>query len=123
MSRKVRGRTVREFTSGADVWEILERWALQAGYALVLQDKTSRTYQKGNNPVFVPTFVKVTWTKPGYRLETWLEPPGINRFVSLATIPRELGLESGGVTGTVPRVMARRDVNRLLDLLRVPPVR
>jgi hypothetical protein len=123
MSRKVRGRTVREFTSNADVWEILERWALAARYELVVQDQVSRTYQKGSNPFFVPTFVKLTWENPGYCLETWQEPPGLNRFVSLGTIPRVLGLESGGITGSVPRMIARRDVNRLLGLLGVPLVR
>jgi hypothetical protein len=119
---KNKGVTTREFRAGADVWRILEDWALRAGYSFVGQDTDSRTYKKGNDPVFVPTFVRLTWKDPDYVLETWLEPTAANRFVSLGMIPRVLGPESGGVMGSIPRYMARGDINQLMVRLGVPPI-
>ena len=119
---KNKGATVREFRAGGDVLEIAERWALQSGFALAAQDADSRTYRKGDNPVFVPTFVRIAWRGPDYLLEAWLEPTPVNRFVSLGMIPPALGLDSGGVMASVPRYMGRREVNDLLAALGVATI-
>lgn len=50
----VKGRTVREFTAGPEVWDILDRWAADTGYGLAAQDQYSRTYKRGTGLLVAP---------------------------------------------------------------------
>jgi hypothetical protein len=41
---------------------------------------------------------------------------------ALFLIPAEMGIESGGIKGALPRSMARNSVNKLLAQLDQPPI-
>lgn len=45
-TRKIKGRTIREFHSDGNIWGILDSWAEKSKYELLGQDEDSRTYRK-----------------------------------------------------------------------------
>lgn len=122
MADKVKGRTVREFQSDADVWGVANGRAAQAGYDLVEQDEASRTYKRGKGFWVAPQKLKMTFTGHGYRMEAWVWLPMLNRIVTLFLMPEELRIESGGVSAFIPRNKAREQVNGLLQALGQPPI-
>jgi hypothetical protein len=122
MANKVKGRTVREFQYPADIWGIVEGWAAQAGYELVEQDQFSRTYKRGVGFWVAPQMVKITFTGQSYRMEAWVWFPVYYRIFTLFLMPEELRVESGGVSGVIPRNKAREQVNALLQALGQPPI-
>lgn len=122
MASKVKGRTVREFQSSADVWNILDSWAAQAGYQLVEQDQISRTYNRGTGFWILPQSVKTTYMGQGYRIEAWVWLPLLSRIVTLGLMPPELRIESGGFVAVIPRNKAREQVNMLMQMLGQPPI-
>lgn len=117
----VKGRTVREFVAGPEVWEKVDRWAESTGYRLMEQDQYSRLYQRGTGLLVAPQRLKISYTGSGYRLEAWAHVPHINRLLSFGLMPAELMLESsGGLMGYFPRKKAREQVNLLLQELGLP---
>lgn len=122
MANEVKGRTVREFQSDADVWSVLDGWAARAGYELVEQDQASRTYKRGKGFWVAPQKLKMAFTGQGYRMEAWVWLPMLSRIVSLFLMPEELRIESGGVSAVIPRNKAREQVNGLLQALGQFPV-
>jgi len=116
----VRGRTVREFTAGADLWQIVDAWAQQTGYRLVAYDQVSRLYQRGEGFLVAPQRLQVIYIGAGYRLEAYVWVPMFTRIFTFMLMPEELRLESGGFTGTFPRKTARGHVNLLLQSLGQP---
>ena len=116
----VRGRTAREFTAGADLWQIVDGWAQQTGYRLIAYDQVSRLYQRGEGFLVAPQRLQLTYTGTGYRLEAYVWVPMFTRVFTLMLMPEELRLESGGFTGSLPRKTARGHVNLLLQALGQP---
>ena len=122
MADRLKGRTVREFQSSADVWGIMVSWANQAGYMLVQQDQDSRTFKRGTGFWVAPQMVKMTWANGVYRLEGWVWLPLLNRIVTLGLLPAELRIDSGGVRAVIPRNKAREQVSGLMQMLGQPPI-
>lgn len=122
MASKIKGRTVLEFQSSADVWGALESWAAQTGYDLVEQDQASRTYNRGTGFWIFPQRLKMNYTGRGYRMEAWVRCSGLNRIVTLGLMPPELRIESGGFAAVIPRNKAREQVNQLMQMLGQPPI-
>jgi len=118
----VKGRTVRDFTAGADFWQILDGWTQQNGYKLIASDQVSRLYQRGQGLLVAPQRLQVNYTGSGYHLEAWVWVPMFNRIFTLMLMPEELKLDSGGFTGSIPRKKAREQVNLLLQSLGQPPI-
>ena len=118
----VSGRTVREFTAGPNIWQILDGWAQQTGYKLVAQDQVSRLYQRGEGFLVAPQRLQVTYTGTGYRLDAYVWVPLFTRIFTLMLMPEELKVESGGFTGSLPRKTARGHVNMLLQALGQQPI-
>ena len=116
----VRGRTVREFTAGAELWQIVDGWAQQTGYKLVAYDQVSRLYQRGEGILVAPQRLQVIYTGTGYRLEAYVWVPMFTRVFTLMLMPEELRLDSGGFTGSLPRKTARKHMNLLLQALAQP---
>jgi hypothetical protein len=116
----VRGRTVREFTAGAELWQIVDAWAQQTGYKLIAFDNVSRLYQRGEGFLVAPQRLQVSYTGTGYRLEAYVWIPPFTRIFTLMLMPEELRIDSGGFTGTIPRTRAREHVNLLLQALGQP---
>jgi hypothetical protein len=122
MASKIAGRTVREFTGGADVWAILDGWAQQTGYGPVGHDQFSRLYQKGSGLWMAPRMLQMTYTGNGYRLEAWVRLPLLNRIITLGLMPAEMNIHSGGFAGSLPRKQAKEQVNLLLQALGQPAI-
>jgi hypothetical protein len=122
MASKIKGRTVREFQSSADVWGILDAWAAQTGYNLLEQDQASRTYNRGTGFWIFPQRLMMAYTGQGYRMETWVICSGLNRIVTLGLMPPELRVEKGGFAAVIPRDKAREQVNQLMQALGQPPI-
>jgi hypothetical protein len=118
----VRGRTVRDFTAGADFWQILDDWAQRTGYKLVAYDAVSRLYQRGEGILVAPQRLQVNYTGAGYHLEAYVWVPLFTRIFTLMLMPEEMKLDSGGFTGSIPRKTARGHVNQLLQALGQQPI-
>ncbi len=113
----VKGRTVREFTAGPEVWNILDQWARSTGYALIEQDQSSRLYQRGTGMLVAQQRLKLSFLGNAYRLEAWVYVNLLNRIFTLMLMPEELIIDSGGFVGVIPRSKAREQVNQLLQAL------
>ena len=118
----VKGRTVREFAAGPDLWQILDAWAQQTGYKLIQQDQYSRLYQRGEGFLVAPQRLAVTFTGSAYRLEAWVWVPTFLRVFTLMLMPEEIIIDSGGFVATIPRKTARGPVSQLLQSLGQPPI-
>ena len=55
-------------------------------------------------------------------LEAWIHSTLLARITALFLIPTDMGIESGGMKGIMPRSMARGSVNKLLSQLGQPPI-
>jgi hypothetical protein len=53
-------------------------------------------------------------------MEVWVRVSFFVRLQSLFMLPAQMGVESGGMRGVVPRKMARNSVNKLLEQLGQP---
>lgn len=118
----VKGKTVREFRSDADVWTIADQWAAQTGYSLIGQDDVSRLYQRGTGFWVAPQMVQLSVLPDGYVMLAWIHVPMINRVFSFGLLPDEMIIDKGGFIGVIPRNRAREDVNKLLVSLGVETI-
>ena len=118
----VKGRTVRDFTAGSDMWQILDGWAQQTGYKLIAYDDVSRLYQRGEGFWVAPQRVQINFTGAGYHLEAYVWVPLYTRIFTFMLMPEEMKIESGGFIGAVPRKKARGQVSMLMQALGQPPI-
>ncbi len=122
MNHSIKGRTVRDIQTAGDFWQILDGWAQQTGYRLIAQDQYSRLYQRGYGILTAPQRLQATFTGNGYRLEAYMWVPLFTRVFTFMLMPEEMGIESGGFVGALPRKIARKHVNMLLAYLGQPPI-
>lgn len=117
-----KGRTVREFQFGGNLWQILDDWAQQTGYRLIGQDQYSRLYQRGVGVLTAPQRLQMTFIGNGYRLEAFVWVPLLTRVFTFMLMPEEMPVESGGFLAALPRSRGRKHVNMLLSYLGQPPI-
>lgn len=95
-TRKIKGRTIREFHSDGNIWGILDSWAEKSKYELLGQDEDSRTYRKPGGyatSIIIPT-VQVGWSGSGYWLAAWLAVSTFGRFFPHGwVLPEEMVLD------------------------------
>jgi len=120
VASKVAGRTIRDITTTAPLWEILDSWAQQTGYMPVGHDDVSRLYQRGTGFLMAPQVLQVAWMGNYYRLQAWVRVPLYSRIMVLMLMPAEVIIDSGGFMATLPRKQAREHVNMLLQSLGQP---
>ena len=114
-------RTVREFQVGFDVAPIVDAWAASHHYGFrAVEVDGTRRYQRGNGVLTGTMPLTVRQNGQNVRLEAWIHANVVARACALFLIPEDLGLESGGLKGVVPRNMARGAVNELLGQLGQP---
>jgi hypothetical protein len=108
-------RTVREFKVDADISQLVDAWAgaNHYGFRGVSPDGT-RNYQRGNGLLTGAMPLSVRQTGSDVHLEAWIHATLVARISALFLIPTDMGIESGGFRGAVPRSVAREAVNRLL---------
>ena len=89
-------RPVRKSQTEADVPSVLDSWSTQAGYKLRESGQTSRTYKRGAGFWVAARMLKLSWSGNDCTLEAWIKPP----------IGKDIPIESGGITGVAPRMVA-----------------
>jgi len=116
-------RTVRDFQVGFDVSTIVDSWANANHYGFrgVAPDGT-RNYQRGNGILTGAMPLTIQQSGQHVHLEAWFHANTVARISALFLIPTDMGIESGGVRGALPRSMARQSVNALLAQLGQPPI-
>jgi hypothetical protein len=116
-------RTIRDFQVGFDVAPVVDAWAQANHYGFrgVSPDGT-RNYQRGNGLLTGAMPLTVRQAGPAVHLEAWIHATLVARIGALFLIPTDMGIESGGVRGILPRNMARDAVNKLLAQLSQPPI-
>jgi hypothetical protein len=116
-------RTVRDFQVGYDIGPWVDAWAQAHHYGFrgVSADGT-RHYQRGNGILTGAMPLTVRQYGPSVHLEAWIHANLLARIGALFLIPTDMGIESGGFKGALPRSMARSAVNTLLGQLGQPPI-
>jgi hypothetical protein len=115
-------RTVGAFAWDGDFWAVVETWAQKNGFRLKRSDGAERTYQKGTGFLVAPMMFKAKRDARNVEIEAWVRANLFVRIMALFILPREMGVESGGFRGVLPRKIARNAVNELLSGLGRPPI-
>jgi hypothetical protein len=114
-------RTVLSFEVNNDIWPVVERWAQERKYREKARGDTWRRYQQGYGMLVAPKLIEVRQERTKVETQGWVHMPLINRIFTLFIMPAEMDLGSGFM-GVVPRRMARRDLNVLLEMLGQPSI-
>jgi hypothetical protein len=116
-------RTIRDFQVGVDIAPLVDAWARANHYGSrgILPDGT-RSYQRGNGFLTGAMPFTINQSGPSVHLEAWIHATLVARILGLFLIPSDMGIESGGVRGLLPRSMARDAVNKLLAQLDQLPI-
>jgi hypothetical protein len=116
-------RTVRDFQVGFDIGPIADAWAQSNHYGFRgMSPDGTRNYQRGNGILTGAMPLTIRQYGPAVHLEGWIHATLVARLCALFLIPTDMGIESGGVKGVLPRSMARGAVNKLLAQLGQPPI-
>jgi hypothetical protein len=116
-------RTVRDFQVAFDVAPLADAWAQANHYGFrgVSPDGT-RNYQRGNGVLTGSMPLSIRQNGPWVHLEAGVHATLAARICALFLIPSDMGIESGGVRGVLPRSIARNAVNALLAQMGQPPI-
>ncbi len=115
-------RTVLEFSVDQDVWPTVAGWAAREGFRQVESHESTRRYQKGHGFWVAPVMAEISQVEGRVRVEAWIRANIIARAGALFLIPAEMGVESGGFRGVLPRRIGRNAVNQLLATLGQAPI-
>jgi len=113
-------RTEIDFDSVQDIQKIVEDWAQQHGYKFQEMEDDMRLYQRGSGFWTAPMRLAFIQNGEHVHLEAYVYAPLFNRLMAFFLVPKETHIESGGFVASVPRAMARKDVNALLESLGQP---
>ena len=82
----------------------------------------SRLYEKSMG-IMVPMMLQIQQAGDQLHLEAWVRATRLTQVFALFLNPAEVGIESGGdIHYRIPRWIARKDVNKLLNSLGRPPI-
>jgi hypothetical protein len=116
-------RTVVTFTVKGDPWPTIGSWAHQHRFhPREPQTGDTKLFQKGTGLFTAP--MRAQFTKRGNQIEmqAWVHMPLLTRIMALFLLPAEMNLRSGGFRAMVPRSMARKAVNELLEKVGADPI-
>ncbi len=87
------GRTVIEFQTDKNVWEITDAWAAQYNSKALEQSETHRLYKIDSGQQMM-VGVEIDQTEAGYKIQGWMEPPQVGGmsggFMKMAGVPKGL---------------------------------
>jgi hypothetical protein len=118
----MKGRTVRNFTYHGDLWPLVDIWAAETGFRLLHGETSRRVYRKGKWLLMAPAFLEIRHEQGGVTIEAWVKADLFLVLSMLKGEKPETGIESGGLTASVPRKRARQAVNKLLMGLNQKPI-
>ena len=111
-------RTTVEFHSGSDIWPLVDKWAGENGCTLKESGDNERLYKKGSGILMMaPLMLKIRREQQKTNLEAWLTVNLFGRILSRGVSSPEMGIQSGSLAPGVPRIIARKAVNKLLAQL------
>ena len=117
-------RAVRQFTLDHEPWPVINDWANATGYRRIGGGVTDGTihglYQKGSGFWVAPRRLEVHTQGNQVRIEAWVHAGFFARLMSFFILPAEITIESGGFTASIPRKIARGEVNKLFERLHQP---
>ena len=100
--------------------QAIESWATANDFRQKSAAENEKTYQRGYGLLVGPTMLRIKSENHELVLEVWIRMNLFVRFLSLFILPREMGIESGGVRSVLPRTLARNLLNQLLTQLGQP---
>ncbi len=123
------GRTVVEFQTDKNVWEIADAWAAQYNSQPQEQSDAHRKYKIDSGQGLLVA-VEIDQAAAGYRIQGWMEPPGLGAMtggmarmagVPKGLIPTEMRLDAGAAVpgGVVMQNKPGLMFNQLLQSLGV----
>ena len=116
-------KTIRDFQVAVDVAPLADAWAKDNHFGLrEVQPDGTRRYQRGSGILTGIMLTSVRQQGKDVHLEAWIHATLVARISALFLIPANLGIESGGIKGALPRKMARDAVDKLLAQLGQPPI-
>jgi hypothetical protein len=115
-------RTRLSFPQSGNIWPQVEQWAGSNGFNLRSSSVAERLYQKGTGFLVAPMMLSIGQTDSKVVMEAWVRCNIFIRITSLFILPAEMGIQSGGFRGVLPRSIARNAVNVLLQQLGQPPI-
>jgi hypothetical protein len=115
-------RTTRSFPTPPNFWPIVESWAIASGYRSIQSDGGTRVFQKGRGFWVAPMMLQLHEADGTIEMEAWIRANLFVRIAALMLLPAEMGIESGGFKAVLPRKIARKAVNQLLEQLAQPPI-
>lgn len=115
-------RTIRDFTYSGDVLDTVAQWAAQSGYQAQVSESDHHLYQKGSGFWVAPQRLDVSRNGDQVHLEAWIRAGWFVRLMSFFILPAEIHIGSGGMKAALPRKMARKDINALLETLGQPRI-
>jgi hypothetical protein len=116
-------RTIRDFQVGADITPVVDAWAQANHYGFRgLSPDGTRNYQRGNGLLTGAMPFSFRQAGSSVHIEAWIHANLMARISALFLIPTDMGVDSGGVRGIIPRTVARDSVNKLLAQLGQPPI-
>jgi hypothetical protein len=117
-------RTVLDFEVSFDIGPVVDAWAKanRFGFRGTSPDGT-RNFQRGHGLLIWAMLFRVRQEGSRVHLEAWAHATLYTRLGSLFLIPANMGIESGGIKGALPRGVARTAVNDLLGRLGQTPIR
>jgi hypothetical protein len=87
------GRTVVEFQTDKNVWEISDAWAAQNNGTPQEQSDTHRLYRIDSGQGLM-VGVEIDQTDTGFKIQGWMEPPGMGAMTGgmarMAGVPKDL---------------------------------
>ena len=110
-------RTVLDFDFSGEVKSIIENWSQEHKYAYKGMEGDLAIFQRGTGFWTAPMMFAYKQQGKAVHIEAWVRTPFLNRIMALFLIPAEMKIESGGFKGVIPRNIARKDVNVLLERL------
>jgi len=114
-------RTKIAFNEMNNVFPAVDRWASVSGFKpLPTPVESGKLYQKGTGFLVAPMMLSVRQAGGRVDMEAWVRCNMFMRIMSFFMLPAEMGIESGGFKGVLPRQIARNAVNGLLGVLGQP---
>jgi hypothetical protein len=104
-------------------WAFIEPWLASNSFTPQQSSPQERLYQNGSGLLIAPTMLLVRQVSAeALQLEVWVRCNLFTRIASLFLLPAEMGVESGGWRGWLPRQMSRDLFNGLLRQLGLPQI-
>ena len=110
-------RTNIEFIYSNSVWSVTDKWAVENRYKIKESFSNGKLFQKGTGFLVAPMMLKIEQTGDRVFMEAWVRANLFVRAFSLFILPSEMEIRSGGLRGAAPRAIARKAVNKLLEVL------